>query len=92
MICPRTSVGCYNTPQCKSAESCVMRLCNPPKQDEKSGMAQSMEHLSGTRADAKMAEFERLLDEYANSIFWPEMASEKRAALIDWVRNNLRIS
>ena len=31
-------------------------------------------------------EFERLLDEYANSIFYPEMASEKRAALIDYVK------
>lgn len=30
MICPQTSVGCYNSPQCKSADSCVIRICNPP--------------------------------------------------------------
>jgi hypothetical protein len=73
MICPQTTVGCYNTPQCQSAESCVMSLCNPPK--------------------PSMAEFERLVDALKHAAMANgDDIDDARSALIDWVRNNLRIS
>lgn len=59
MICPHTKAEC---PKVCEAIGCVVEHLNRPT--EKSGMALSMEHLSGTRKDARMAELARRIDAF----------------------------
>lgn len=57
MICP-------NKPECRTHHCSAFQCLKP----QPSGMAISMETLSGTRRDAMMAEIERLVDEYGTAV------------------------
>lgn len=59
MICPHTKAEC---PKVCEAVGCVVEHLNGTA--EKSGMALSMEHLSGTRKDVRMAELARRIDAF----------------------------
>lgn len=74
MICPETQKLC-------GSKFCLKRgFC------ENEAFAKIRALVKANPPKPTLAEFERLLDKYANSIFYPEMASEKRAALIDYVK------